>query len=126
MDYTIGELAKRLGTSEHTLRYYEKEHLIQAARVNNIRRYTEDDRKWLAFLLELKSSGMSILQLKEFAQGTLKDPQSLHRRIDFLEKQKAYICQERRNLMACYQSITQKQQEYQEILTVLKKRNEEN
>ncbi|MFY0758647.1 MerR family transcriptional regulator [Metabacillus dongyingensis] len=52
MKYRIDELAKILGVSEHTLRYYEKEGLVIPERgSNNIRSYTEENKLWAEFIL---------------------------------------------------------------------------
>jgi hypothetical protein len=43
MSYRMGEVARLLGTSEHTLRYYEKVGLVVPERNHNkIRFYTEE------------------------------------------------------------------------------------
>lgn len=103
MSYSIGELAKILGTNEHTLRYYEKENLIDITRVSKIRRYSENDRKQLEFLLQLKNSGMSIRELKEFTNAEL----SLEERIKQLEKQKEKIDHRCEKLRKCQKKITE-------------------
>lgn len=121
MKYTIGELAKQLGINEHTLRYYEKEHLIEADRVNNIRKYSDEDKKWLEFLLHLKRSGMSICDLKEFANPDLTNQALLETRIHYLEKQKENIREERQKLLEHYQFLSLKLDDYQEQLYLLEK-----
>ncbi|MFC0470716.1 MerR family transcriptional regulator [Halalkalibacter kiskunsagensis] len=66
MTYRIGELAKMIGVSEHTLRYYEKEGLVVPDRnKNNIRCYTEDHKLWAEFILHMKDIGMSLEDLKD-------------------------------------------------------------
>ncbi|MHC5248392.1 MerR family transcriptional regulator [Enterococcus sp. LJL90] len=68
-EYQIGELSKLLGLSVHTLRYYEKEELIIPRKGNrNIRYYSEEDRLWLEFLIHLKETGMSIVDMKTYTQ----------------------------------------------------------
>ncbi|OJG76350.1 hypothetical protein RV10_GL003822 [Enterococcus pallens] len=103
MNYSIGELAKILGTNEHTLRYYEKEKLVNIARISNIRRYSENDRKQLEFLLQLKNSGMSIKELKEFTNSELP----LEERIKQLKKQKEKIDHHCKKLRKCQEAITE-------------------
>lgn len=68
-EYQIGELSKLLGLSVHTLRYYEKEGLIVPRKGNrNIRFYSEEDRLWLEFLIHMKETGMSIVDMKTYTQ----------------------------------------------------------
>lgn len=67
MKYRIGELAKAIGVSEHTLRYYEKEGLVIPERgSNNIRYYTEEHKLWAEFILHMKETGMSLEDLKRY------------------------------------------------------------
>jgi DNA-binding transcriptional MerR regulator len=67
MKYRIGELARLLNTSEHTLRYYEKLGLVIPEREpNNIRSYNEDNKKWAEFILHMKDTGMSLEDLKKY------------------------------------------------------------
>ncbi|UOQ45461.1 MerR family transcriptional regulator [Halobacillus salinarum] len=69
MAYRIGELARLIGVSEHTLRYYEKEGLVVPERgSNNIRSYTEDNKLWAEFILHMKNTGMSLEDLKKYTQ----------------------------------------------------------
>ena len=45
--YTIGIVAELIGTTEQTLRLYDKHGLIKPARRNKNRFYSENDIKWL-------------------------------------------------------------------------------
>jgi MerR family transcriptional regulator/heat shock protein HspR len=51
--YTIGVVSELLGTTNQTLRLYEKHGLIQPTRKNKNRFYSENDIKWLFCLREL-------------------------------------------------------------------------
>jgi DNA-binding transcriptional MerR regulator len=69
MSYRIGDLAKTLGVSEHTLRFYEKEGLIVSDRdKNNIRFYSEENKLWTEFLLHMKETGMALKDLKRYTE----------------------------------------------------------
>lgn len=63
---TISEVSERTGLSPDTLRYYEKAGLIeQAGRTSgNHRCYEAADLEWLAFLLRLRETGMSIADMR--------------------------------------------------------------
>jgi DNA-binding transcriptional MerR regulator len=70
MKYRIGELAKIIGVSEHTLRYYEKEGLMVPERSSsNIRYYTEENKSWAEFILHMKETGMSLEDLKRYTKS---------------------------------------------------------
>ncbi len=51
--YPIGIVAELIGTTDQTLRLYEKHGLIKPARRNKNRFYSEDDIKWLRCLRDL-------------------------------------------------------------------------
>jgi MerR family transcriptional regulator/heat shock protein HspR len=51
--YPIGIVAELIGTSDQTLRLYEKRGLIKPARRNKNRFYSENDIKWLQCLRDI-------------------------------------------------------------------------
>ncbi|MCX7793790.1 MAG: MerR family transcriptional regulator [Thermodesulfovibrionales bacterium] len=69
--YSIGVVAELLGTTDQTLRLYEKHGLIKPVRRNRNRYYSENDIKWLQCLRELihekKISIEGIKRLLEYA-----------------------------------------------------------
>ncbi len=65
----IKEFSQKCGLSIDTLRYYEKENLLNPSRdVNGYRMYGERDIEWVGFILRLKEMGASISQIKAYAQ----------------------------------------------------------
>ncbi|WCK56224.1 MerR family transcriptional regulator [Aneurinibacillus sp. Ricciae_BoGa-3] len=69
--FTIGEAAKRLGLTTHTLRYYEKINLLpEVGRrgTNSARLYTEEDLQFIQFLISLKETGMPLTHIAHFVQ----------------------------------------------------------
>ncbi|MGE5894263.1 MAG: MerR family transcriptional regulator [bacterium] len=69
--FPIGIVAELLGTTDQTLRLYEKHGLIKPARKNKNRYYSENDVKWLKCIRELihtkKISIEGIKKLLEYA-----------------------------------------------------------
>jgi MerR family transcriptional regulator/heat shock protein HspR len=69
--YPIGIVAELIGTTDQTLRLYEKHGLITPARRNKNRYYSENDIKWLRCVRELihkkKISIEGIKKLLEYA-----------------------------------------------------------
>jgi MerR family transcriptional regulator, repressor of the yfmOP operon len=65
----IGELAKRLGITTRTIRYYEEMGLM--GKIDRIgkgtRSYTPDDILRLKLILKLKALGISLKEMKELA-----------------------------------------------------------
>ena len=83
---TIADVAARSGLSAHTLRYYERIGLLDAAaRVHGgQRRYSGDDLAWLAFLQRLRATGMPIRDMQRFAELRRQgDPTTAARRALF-------------------------------------------
>ncbi|WP_339285041.1 MerR family transcriptional regulator [Oceanobacillus sp. FSL K6-3682] len=66
MSYRIGELAELAGMTVHGLRFYEKEGLVVPERKGNKRIYSEEDRLWIEFLVHMKETGMSVLDMKKY------------------------------------------------------------
>ena len=65
----IKEFSGKCGLSIDTLRYYEKENLLCPLRdEKGYRDYGERDIEWVGFILRLKEMGISIAQIKEYAE----------------------------------------------------------
>jgi MerR family transcriptional regulator/heat shock protein HspR len=69
--YPIGIVAELVGTTDQTLRLYEKHGLIKPSRRNKNRYYSENDIKWIRCIRELihnkKISIQGIKKLMEYA-----------------------------------------------------------
>lgn len=80
---TPAEMATKTGVSIDTLRYYEKEGLLDnvARAESGHRRYSEDDVLWVEVLRCLRETGMTIEQLRYYcelgAQGDHTEPERL-------------------------------------------------
>src|SRR6476646_7487751 len=94
---TPAEMAERTGTTIDTLRYYEKERLITgvARAAGGHRRYSEADAGWIAVLRCLRLPGMSIQQMRHFAelgeQGQHTEPERYRLLTDHRERVLAQI-----------------------------------
>ncbi|MED1791599.1 MerR family transcriptional regulator [Brevibacillus nitrificans] len=71
--YTISDIARLTGISAYTLRYYEKigvlpEPTRQEGRKNGIRRYSEQDLRFIRFIHGLKQTGMKLEEIAAFVQ----------------------------------------------------------
>jgi DNA-binding transcriptional MerR regulator len=67
---SIREMANRCGLSPYTLRYYERAGLIRpvSRTASGHRRYSVGDEAWVAFLNRLRTTGMSIREMAQFAR----------------------------------------------------------
>ncbi|MED1952474.1 MerR family transcriptional regulator [Brevibacillus centrosporus] len=68
----IQELADKMGLSVHTIRYYEKEGLLDSRHVqrekNNYRHYSDKAVERLKLIKKFQSIGCSLVELKEVLQ----------------------------------------------------------
>ncbi|MBW7459630.1 MerR family transcriptional regulator [Paenibacillus sepulcri] len=110
MSYTIGQVAEETGLSIHTLRYYEKEGILPAVKrsENGIRIFEEEDIEWLKFACCLRDTGMTILEMKEFAKLTLQGSETIEERMNRLHKQKARVKAQADKLMSFMSMIDHK------------------
>ena len=70
MPYSIAEVAARTDLTAHTLRYYERDHLLLgpvARDAGGRRAYTDSDIRWIVMLTRLRSTGMPIRDVRRYA-----------------------------------------------------------
>ena len=67
---TIQQASAACGLSVHTLRYYERIGLIRLVPRGSTgrRRYRAEDMSWIAFLLRLRATGMSVEEMQRYAR----------------------------------------------------------
>ena len=90
MQYTIGEISKRLDMQPSTLRYYDKEGLMPNVKRTNggIRIFDDSDYELLTLIECLKRTGMSLKDIKVFIDWTLEGDSSIDKRLELIRKQK--------------------------------------
>ena len=93
---TPSEMADRTGVSIDTLRYYEKEGLIQnVARADSgHRRYSEDDALWIEVLRCLRNTGMTMEQLRQYCDLGAQGDHTEARRKQMLIEHRARVEQQ--------------------------------
>lgn len=79
--FRIGELATRSGRSTHAIRWYDAQGLIPGVQRDAAgqRRFNARHVEWLAFVDRLRSSGMTIAQIRTYTQLIQQGPASLPR-----------------------------------------------
>jgi DNA-binding transcriptional MerR regulator len=84
---TISEAAQASGLSAHTLRYYERAGLLDPVHreESGHRRYADDDLARISFLTKLRSTGMPIRQVREYASLVREGTGNEHERLALLE-----------------------------------------
>ncbi|MGX7419865.1 MerR family transcriptional regulator [Carnobacterium gallinarum] len=117
MTYSIGEFSKLVGVKEHTLRFYEKEGLIQVSRnKNNIRMYNDLDVGWIEFLLHMKGTGMSLADLKKYTILRAIGDSTIYERMMLLKNQKKEVESELEKFLFNLEVLTKKIEFYEDRL----------
>jgi DNA-binding transcriptional MerR regulator len=114
---TIKQISALTGLSPHTLRYYEKEGLIKGVGRdrNNNRVYSEKDVEWLKFLQRLRSTGMSIQNMREYARLRDEGDHTFLARKRLLERHREEILRHMDELKSNLTAIETKIRFYEEV-----------
>ncbi len=88
MFYSIGEVANKTGIAISTLRYYDREGMFPEMERSNggIRVFSDKEIRTLQVIECLKTSGMSIKEIKEFLCWCQEGDASLQKRRDLFHK----------------------------------------
>jgi len=73
--YSVSQLARQLGVTARTIRFYEDKNLITPQRAGTTRVYTHRDRARLMLILRGKRLGFSLREIKEFLDLYDADPE---------------------------------------------------
>lgn len=95
MVYTVGEMAKLLGVTASTLRYYDKEGLLPFVERSSggIRMFRESDIEWLRVIECMKKAGMSIKDIRQYIELSLKGDDTIELRLMMFRRQKEVLQQ---------------------------------
>lgn len=110
MYYTVGETAKILNISSSTLRFYDKEGLLPFVERSNggIRMFKEDDFNWLFIIECLKKSGLSIKEIKQYIDMTLKGDETIDERLEMFRKQREKVIKQMNELQETLDTLEYK------------------
>ena len=89
----IGELAKRVGRSIHTIRWYEAQGLLPGVirDAGGRRVYSERHVSWLDLVGRLRATGMSISQMREYASLIKQGRASIKQQRELLSEHRARV-----------------------------------
>lgn len=117
MDLSIGEMAERSGLSVHALRFYEREGLFAnpVRRLSNGRRiYQEEDLEWLGICTKLRSSGMSLAEIRQYIELVGQGPGNEHERLELLRRHETRVEAQIRELQGTLEVMRQKVRIYED------------
>lgn len=110
MTYSIGQVAKRLGLTTHTLRYYDKEGLLPSVHKSSsgLRVFTEKDLEWLIIVECLKGCGMHLKDIKHYIDMCMQGDSTIAERLAMFKKQKEHLALQMEQLQAHMEKIDYK------------------
>lgn len=93
MLYTVGEMAKLLGVTASTLRYYDKEGLLPFVERSSggIRMFQESDIEWLQIIGCMKKAGMSIKDIRQYIEMALEGDDTIDLRLAMFQHQQEIL-----------------------------------
>jgi DNA-binding transcriptional MerR regulator len=115
---SIGAAAQATGLSIDTLRYYEKAGLLldPAPRdPGGRRRYGRDDLDWIAGLIMLRETGMSIADVRRMAELS-RTAGTEAERLDVLEEHRSRVVAELERTQAHLQALEKKIVAYRDVV----------
>lgn len=114
---TIQQVAEKTGLSVHTLRYYERNGLLEPVNraANGHRRYNESDVTRVEFLTRLRLTGMPIRQMQKLARLFYEHPEAIRDRRAILEEHQRNVQQHIQELQQNLAAIQQKIQFYKKL-----------
>jgi DNA-binding transcriptional MerR regulator len=115
--YSIAQAAARSGLSIDTLRYYERIGLVEPpARDSGGRRsYSDDDLTWLGFLTRLRTTGMPIRMMREYAQLRHRGVGTAAKRRQILIEHRAGVRDRIADLQSCLDVLDHKITNYEQV-----------
>lgn len=112
------EMADECGVSTETLRYYEREGLLEPVSRNdgNQRRYGADDVAWVGVLRCLRVTAMPIREMKRFAELVRLGDEGMAERVELLRSHREEVLVQRAALDDALEVIDHKIEVYTETL----------
>jgi DNA-binding transcriptional MerR regulator len=120
MVLSISDAADATGVSAHTLRYYERAGLMLAPvprGASSHRRYTEDQIAWVTLLTKMRSTGMPIRRIREYAELARAGEGTEAARLALLEEHRDAVLAQLEEVRANLVAIETKIEIYRERLT---------
>lgn len=114
---SIAETADLTGLSAHTLRYYERIGLLDPVDrgPDGRRRFREADLAWLSFLTRLRTTGMPIREMREFAELRRIGDTTAAARLELLRRHRNTVRRRIADLADCLDALDTKIDHYRAL-----------
>ena len=106
--WSIAEAAEATGLSAHTLRYYERDGLLLGSvdrASSGHRRYSDQDLSWIRMVTRLRSTGMSIRDVRQYADLVRAGDGNEAERLELLRSHRDRVREELRQVAAHLDAI---------------------
>ena len=103
----IQDLARQLGVTHRTLRFYEDQGLIEPRRVGNTRIYSRRDVGRMQLILRGKRLGFSIREIREFLDLYDTDPQHVEQMTLLADRVKSRIADLEQQRLALEETLAE-------------------
>jgi len=117
LELEISEVSKLTKLKPHTLRYYESIGLIKSIKRNESgkRVYSQQDLKWLKFIIRLRETGMNISRMKEYARLRYLGDDTISERKSIMQEHLISINEEIERLLEAKKFVENKIEVYIEM-----------
>ena len=114
---TISEVSKQYGVSADTLRYYERIGLIPPVpRINGARNYDASSLSWVELMKCMRSAGVGIEALMEYARLFQQGGETLEARKALLVEQRRQMLARMEDMQRSLERLNQKIENYEQGL----------
>lgn len=116
--YTIKDISKMFGFTEHTIRYYCDMGLLPVKRdKNNHRIFDQESLNWFEGIKCLRGCGMSIESIKEYSDLCLNGNSNLEQRYEIIKKQQPLVQRQYEEAKQRLDYINHKLKDYEDMLS---------
>lgn len=110
MNYTVKQVAERMGVTVPTLRYYDKEGLLPFVdkKPNGTRVFKDEDFEKLGIITCMKNSGVPIKDIKKYMDLCTEGDSTLQERLEIFIKRKEAVQKQIEELNKVMETINHK------------------
>lgn len=114
---TIKEVSEKYNISQDTLRYYEKEGLINPVpRVSGIRNYGKAEIDNIEFIICMRNAGLPVNVLKEYINLIRQGDKTAEKRRELLIEQREIVKKRMEDLNKAYERLNYKIDSYSSVI----------
>jgi len=117
--YNVHQVAEKFGISAHTLRYYDNAGLFPDMQrdKNGARVFTDEQLEWLGIVMCLRSTGLSIAEIKDYLALCAQGDSTLQQRYEIILNQKKRAEEERAEIDKKLEVLSRKVAFYEKRLS---------